>query len=118
MAALKQLELLMDPQGNYKAYRETMKTTKLPAVPYVGIYLKDATFIDEGNKDFLDSGAANFEKMRMKAALISSIEFFQLRAYKFGQDEEIKAYLQTVAVMDEKTAYKHSLQCEPRTMDM
>lgn len=118
LAALKQLELLMDPQGNYKAYRETIKTTKLPAVPYVGIYLKDATFIDEGNKDFLETGTANFEKMRMKAALISSIEFFQLRGYRFPVADDIVCYLQNVVVMDEKTAYKHSLQCEPRTVDL
>jgi hypothetical protein len=51
MKALQQLEQLMSPERSYKNYRETMGllSTTTPRVPFLGVYLTDATFIEEGN---------------------------------------------------------------------
>ena len=35
-----------------------------PAVPYVGVFLTDLTFICEGNPDFLHGGLINIHKRR------------------------------------------------------
>ena len=36
-----------------------------PSIPYLGIYLWDLTFIDEGTPNFTEKGLLNFAKMRM-----------------------------------------------------
>ena len=41
---------LGDPEGSYKAYRSALKAAPLPALPYLGVYLKDLTFIEDGER--------------------------------------------------------------------
>ena len=36
-----------------------------PSIPYLGIYLSDLTFIEEGTPNFTEKGLLNFAKMRM-----------------------------------------------------
>lgn len=36
-----------------------------PAVPYLGMYLTDLAFIEEGTPNFTEEGLVNFSKMRM-----------------------------------------------------
>ena len=58
------MENLMDSRSNHKKYRETLRTSPTPAVPYFGIYLKDLTFISDGNPDYLKGGVINLSKRR------------------------------------------------------
>jgi hypothetical protein len=51
-------------QGNYKTYRDKLGASELPAVPYVGVFLKDLTFICDGNPDYLRGGLINMHKRR------------------------------------------------------
>ena len=63
-SCLKKMESLMDSKGNYKKYREALRTSPTPAVPYFGIILKDLRFISDGNPDYLKGGVINLNKRR------------------------------------------------------
>ena len=51
-------------QGNYKKYRQSLAVATTPCVPYVGVFLKDLTFICDGNPDYLRGGLINLHKRR------------------------------------------------------
>lgn len=80
LSCLSKMESLMDSKGNYKKYRQTLRTSPTPAVPYFGIYLKDLTFISDGNPDYLKGGIINLTKRRQVSArfLLTSMVSFPL----------------------------------------
>ena len=43
----------------------TLLEEDLPCVPYIGIYLSDLTFIEDGNPEFLDENLINFQKQEV-----------------------------------------------------
>jgi len=78
----------LSPAQNWKAYRANLKLANPPCVPYLGVYLTDLTFIEDGNKNFLTvkSGRTdliNLEKMRMQALVILDIMLYQQTPYNF-----------------------------------
>ena len=47
--AYSEVKELCDSKGNYKALRAAGKTLTPPIIPYLGVYLSDCTFIEDGN---------------------------------------------------------------------
>lgn len=45
-----------------------------PSVPYLGMYLTDLAFIEEGTPNFTEEGLVNFSKMRMVGTF--AVDFF------------------------------------------
>ena len=43
-----------------------------PCVPYLGMYLTDLAFIEEGTPNYTEDGLVNFSKMRMVSSLQQS----------------------------------------------
>lgn len=86
-----------------------------PCVPYLGVYLSDLTFIEDGNMDFIkDTKLVNFEKRSMVAKVLTEIQGFQQIDYCLRPVPEIQVFLNKLEILDEKQAYEKSLQCEPR----
>ena len=86
------------PAANYKNYRALIAKAEPPCVPYIGTYLTDLTFIDEGNPDYITEGDAkliNYKKFQMISELIQRIQRFQRTGYTFTLDNELKKYLLT-----------------------
>jgi len=94
-----------------------------PCIPYIGVYLSDLVFIDEGNPDRIsdDPRLVNFDKHRQVAAVIGEIQRYQQGSYEEAErgprverDEEIIAFVRQARGIDDESAYKASLLAEPR----
>lgn len=49
----REIEQKMSYQSNFKAYRELEGSAKTPFIPFFGLYVKDLTFMNDGNQKFL-----------------------------------------------------------------
>jgi len=53
MNTLENLKKIMDRDRNYSTYREQLHSINPPCVPFLGVYLTDLTFIEDGNNDYI-----------------------------------------------------------------
>eukprot|EP01119_Soliformovum_irregulare_P024890 TRINITY_DN903_c0_g1_i1.p1 TRINITY_DN903_c0_g1~~TRINITY_DN903_c0_g1_i1.p1 ORF type:complete len:481 (-),score=113.13 TRINITY_DN903_c0_g1_i1:76-1518(-) len=110
-AIWEKLKEFCDHKGNYKNYRNAIRSS-VNAMPYIGLYLKDLTNIDE-NDTVLSAGAINFYKMRKVASIISSIQSTQLSIFNFAKNLRILSYLSfEIPCHDENAIWEMSIRCE------
>ena len=59
--------MLFAPDSSSKAYRQTLRKTSPPFIPYVGLALSDLVFMETGNPDYFDNiaGFINFKKCEL-----------------------------------------------------
>jgi hypothetical protein len=108
-----QLELT-NPQSSFSQYRSAKSSIDPPAIPYLGVYLQDLTFIEEGNNDKLENGYVNFVKFRMIADILVEIKQFQQKEYNLQPVPSIQEYLLATRILDEEKLFALSQQVEPR----
>jgi hypothetical protein len=102
---------------NFKFLRTKIKQQKPPLVPYVGLYLTDLTFIEEGSPKYLernDLKLINFDKCRKFASVIRDIQTYQYQRYPLEPYPELKDLLMNLEVMPEEKMYEMSLVREER----
>ena len=112
-----ELENLMSTMKNYSNYRNYIKTHKGPIFPYLGIYLRDFFFVNEGMKPLLDNGDANPEYAEFIGNTLREIHHFQQADYKLPSYPDIDAFLNKLPFIDDETLYKLSMQCRPKSAD-
>jgi len=112
------LERVINPQKNYTQYRETLHSVNPPCVPFLGVYLTDLTFIEDGNTNNLRSNSQliNFSKQTKTAEVIREIQQYQNQPYNLNPVKEIADYILKClnASVDETALYELSLMLEPR----
>nr|XP_020503101.1 ras-specific guanine nucleotide-releasing factor 2 isoform X2 [Labrus bergylta] len=114
-ALMDKLQKTVSSEGRFKNLRETLKNCNPPCVPYLGMYLTDLAFIEEGTPNFTDEGLVNFSKMRMISHIIREIRQFQQTPYRIEHQAKVTQYLlDKTLIMDEDTLYDLSLKIEPR----
>ncbi|XP_077173804.1 ras-specific guanine nucleotide-releasing factor 1 isoform X2 [Paroedura picta] len=114
-ALIDKLQRLVSSEGRFKNLREALKNCDPPCVPYLGMYLTDLAFIEEGTPNYTEDGLVNFSKMRMISHIIREIRQFQQTAYKIEHQPKVTQYLLDQSfVMDEEGLYEASLQMEPK----
>nr|XP_015098650.1 ras-specific guanine nucleotide-releasing factor 1 isoform X2 [Vicugna pacos] len=89
-ALIDKLQKLVSSEGRFKNLREALKNCDPPCVPYLGMYLTDLAFIEEGTPNYTEDGLVNFSKMRMISHIIREIRQFQQTAYKI--EHQAKKY--------------------------
>lgn len=109
----KDLQALVSRDGNFKRLRELVSVINPPCIPYIGLYLSDLTFIDDGNPDLLN-GKINFIKRRKLAKRIRDIQTYQQTPYYIERIPEICEYIEKYKSVEENEMYKMSLEIEPR----
>jgi len=108
---------LIATDANFRSYREYLSGCTT-AIPYLGVCLKDLTFIEDGNPKFLD-GMVNF----MRCIHIYNVQYF-IRRFQLSSDyshltgnREVIAYLNSFREpVDERKLYAMSLKREPRNV--
>ncbi|GAM21916.1 hypothetical protein SAMD00019534_050910 [Acytostelium subglobosum LB1] len=101
---------------NYSNYRRSLAThSNYPCMPCLAVYLRDLTFIEDGNSDYLENGFINFTKMKMISKVLKEIYRYQLAPYHFLKVDSIQAMLTSGLVLDDKQLYKASAMREETT---
>jgi len=111
---LQMLEQKLSAIGSYRDYRVTLKSVDPPTIPYIGVYLGDLIFIEEGNPDELE-GLINFNKCRLTYKVIAEIQQYQHLGYdSLSIDASLISYLKQLTFTGEKELFELSLLREPR----
>ncbi|ELW70006.1 Ras-specific guanine nucleotide-releasing factor 2 [Tupaia chinensis] len=94
-ALMDKLQKTVSSEGRFKNLRETLKNCNPPAVPYLGMYLTDLAFIEEGTPNFTEEGLVNFSKMRMISHIVREIRQFQQTSYRIDHQPKILCFPDT-----------------------
>eukprot|EP00007_Cunea_sp_BSH-02190019_P007766 CAMPEP_0174239598 /NCGR_PEP_ID=MMETSP0417-20130205/15360_1 /TAXON_ID=242541 /ORGANISM="Mayorella sp, Strain BSH-02190019" /LENGTH=1141 /DNA_ID=CAMNT_0015318559 /DNA_START=130 /DNA_END=3555 /DNA_ORIENTATION=- len=108
------LEEAMSHKSSYKNYRKLLHSVNPPCIPYLGVYLTDLTFLDDGNPDTID-GLINFMKRQKIAEVIGEIRQYQFAEYEnITLNPEMHAFVLSLDPIDDEEAYTLSMKVEPR----
>jgi hypothetical protein len=111
---LAELKEVLCTEKSYKSMREFLSHTNPPCIPYLGMFLTDLTFIEEGNVDYIDN-LINFKKRRQIAETILKIMQYQQQGYLFFEPVDyIQKKLKSLTVLPQNTLYDCSYYLEPR----
>lgn len=118
IAVLENLNRIMQSSKNFSDYREMIHQLQPPCVPFLGVYLTDLTFIEDGNTDRLksDQRLINFGKRQKTAEVIREIMIYQATPYSLTPVPGIQKFIQDnlVEARSDGELYAQSLNLEPR----
>jgi len=106
-----EMEKLMDPSRNMRNYRMELESKESPIIPFLPIYLKDLTFINDGNQSKVDN-MINFDKLRMMASRVHDLTSLIDKTYNFKEDPIIQNYLVNPLKINYEDLKKRSEQLE------
>ncbi|SCV36957.1 related to Ras guanine-nucleotide exchange protein Cdc25p [Fusarium fujikuroi] len=127
---LEALKGLVSPSDNFKCLRTSLRCSKLPCLPFLGMYLTDLVFVDTAHplvepdlQSELASGQVyiHFSKCLKTAKIIRQLQNFQT-PYQLPEDPHIQQWISSSMVEFDKSntcnldthAYERSLILEPR----
>ena len=103
----------MSSNQSYKEYRALIAGTQPPCVPFLGVYLTDLTFVEDGNPDRIQ-GMINFRKRKLEYDIIVQLLAYQTQTYNLNMVHKIVAIIDGLEMIDDNACYEASLRCEPR----
>jgi hypothetical protein len=109
------LEDVMKPTSNFKVYREaiSVKPKEMPVVPYLAVYLRDITFVCDGNPDRTSDGLVNFEKIQLLGSRIQEVQASTSTPYiGLTVDLSVRGLIKNLSFWEDDVLYEKSLECE------
>jgi hypothetical protein len=77
----------MTADGSYATYRHELAGAQPPCIPYIGIYLRDLTYFEEGGGS-AGEGLINFKKKKNVYSVIQIIQKYQKTTYDFKKNDK------------------------------
>jgi son of sevenless-like protein len=118
MQTFDELNKVMHTTMNFSVYREKIHTVSLPCLPFLGVYLSDLTFIEDGNPNMLrnNENLINFSKRMKTAEVMRDLQQYQTVSYPFTRIIELQAWLDNELTNSSEVQelYDLSTQVEPR----
>ncbi|PWN34271.1 ras GEF [Meira miltonrushii] len=112
------MRAILAPTRNFTKYRETLRKLNPPCVPFLGVYLTDLTFIEDGNTDRLrtDDRLINFSKRQMTAEKIQEIMIYQSTPYNLTPVPGLQKFIEEnlIEARSDDELFEQSLRLEPR----
>lgn len=115
--ALEQMRSLIASTKNFSRYREALHAANPPCIPFLGVYLTDLTFIEDGIASVVkNTELINFTKRTKTAEVIRDIQQYQNVPYTLTEVPELRDWIldNMRAASDVHEMYNKSLQIEPR----
>ncbi|CAB3244175.1 unnamed protein product [Arctia plantaginis] len=112
---IERMQTIISSECRFRILRDALHRCDPPCIPYLGMYLSDLSFIEEGTSNYTPDGLLNFSKMRMIAHVIREIRNFQQTPYKIDHIPKVCDFLLDKSlVIAEERQYLLSLELEPR----
>ena len=111
---LEDCQHIMNRDQNYKNFRSYLHSVDPPVIPYLGVYLTDLTFIEDGNKDYLSGRLINFVKRQHVSHVIREIQQYQNDLYALEPVSVLQQWLRNITYFEEDQMFDISLQLEAR----
>jgi hypothetical protein len=110
------LQPLTSPTTNHSNYRRALATVhrRDPCIPYLGVFMRDLTFFNDGNTKKLKNGLYNFSKLRTMVYKFEELKRYQRSKYFFPPEEKIREFCRNLWCLSEQELYDTSLRVEPR----
>jgi son of sevenless len=114
---LEQMRTLMASTKNFGRYREKLHEANPPCIPFLGVYLTDLTFIEDGIASIIKStDLINFTKRTKTAEVIRDIQQYQNVPYTLNPVPDLQEWIldRMRSAADVHEMYEQSLKIEPR----
>ena len=112
---LTELSEVFGVETNYFPYKKLLQSKEPPIVPYLGVFLRDLTFIEVGNPTYHEGKIVNYEKFRMIAAVFNEFTSFQKDKYDFVENRQLQTIFRfSIEPMEEDHLFALSLKLEPK----
>jgi hypothetical protein len=112
---------------NFRNLRAHILSCSPPLVPFLGVYLTDLTFIEDGNPDYVASkrtgrNLINWTKRKLVFNVIQEIQQYQYKPYNLQKVYQIQQLMDTTfkshVYIEDPELFKLSLEREPRGADI
>jgi son of sevenless-like protein len=108
---------LCDKVANMQSLRNLPHSVNPPLVPYLGVYLTDLVFIEDGNPNtFEEDGSTfiNFRKMSIMGEVLMEISSYQQERYGFLKIDDLYNYLLMMEAHSDNELHQLSQTAEPK----